>query len=384
MKILRIAFDNINIFSKGFSVDFTASDRVIDDSQVYAVSKSIYTQKVMGFVGINASGKTTALKLIIMAMEIVAKNRCLSDTVMSCRIMKDNTIMTVDFVINDMIYRLESVIGISDPEMNDKNRNASCYFREEKIYSKTCSSVKNKKQIFEFDNKAALIRSEIDNEIKKYLDEKQSIVKPIVENDNTTIYDSVFRTNFNVLTLNKNNDISYVNLFDNNIDKLQNTEKGFYLKFKNDDHSYNIDQPLEVTDILSSGTIKGTHLMSLASYILKNGGYLIVDEMENHMNKRLVQMFIRLFTDNDINKKGACLIFTTHYMEIVDTIERKDNIYVLRRNADMVAEVSRYSDHVKRNDVKKSDILLSNYIEGTAPSYDDIQKVREALCKQTD
>jgi hypothetical protein len=316
-------------------------------------------------------------------MEIVAYNTSLGEIVTSCRIIQDNTIMTVDFVINDMIYRLESVIGISNAEMNNENSNAACYFKEEKIYKKPCSSVKNKKQIFEFGNKADLTRSEIDDDKKKYLDKKQSIIKPIVEGDNTILCDSVFRTNYNILTLNKNNDMSFVNLFDSNIETLKEADKGISVKFKNSTHTYNIEDKVDVPDIISSGTIKGTYLMSLASNVLENGGYLIVDEMENHMNKKLVQMFIRLFTDNDVNKNGACLIFTTHYMEIIDTIERKDNIYVLRRDADMAVEVSRYSDHVKRNDVKKSEILLSNYIEGTAPSYEDIQKVREFLYKQT-
>ena len=79
MKILRISYENINVFSKGFTVDFTAFDRITDDAQVHFISKSISTQKVIGFAGINASGKTTALKLIVIAMEIVAKQTNLNE-----------------------------------------------------------------------------------------------------------------------------------------------------------------------------------------------------------------------------------------------------------------------------------------------------------------
>jgi len=139
---------------------------------------------------------------------------------------------------------------------------------------------------------------------------------------------------------------------------------------------------VEAADVVSSGTIKGSNVMSHISEVIKHGGYLVIDEIENHLNKKLVQMIIRLFTDNEINKKGACLLFATHYTEIIDTIERKDNIYVLRKDEDMSATICRYSDYVKRNDIKKSDVLLSNFIEGSAPSYDLIMKVREDLCKE--
>jgi len=381
MKILRIGYKNINVFSKGFTVDFTASDRIINEDHVHVISKSLSTQKVMGFVGINASGKTTALKLIVIAMEIVAKQRNLNEVLDTCHIIKDDSELIVDFIIDDMIYRLVSVFGISKSQTDTQN-GISCYFKEEMIYRKTCSSVKNKNQIFDFIDKPYIIRSELNEEIMKYLDNKQSMIRPITNGAKMYLYDSVFRTNFNILTIDKNTQMSFLNLFDNNIEILQEADKGYTLKFKNDSRKYEFKSFVEAADVISSGTIKGSHIMARISEAIKYGGYLVIDEIENHLNKKLVQMIIRLFTDNEINRKGACLLFTTHYTEIIDTIERKDNIYVLRKDEDMSATISRYSDYVKRNDIKKSDVLLSNFIEGSAPSYDLIMKVREDLCKE--
>ena len=381
MKILRISYENINVFSKGFTVDFTAFDRITDDAQVHFISKSISTQKVIGFAGINASGKTTALKLIVIAMEIVAKQRNLNEVLETCHIIKDDSKMVVDFIKDDMIYRLVSIFGISESKTDIQN-SISCYFKEEMIYRKTCSSVKNKNQIFDFIDKPYIFRSALNDEIMKYLDNKQSMIRPITNGAKIYIYDSVFRTNFNILTTSKNTQMSFLNLFDNNIEILQEADKGYILKFKNDSHKYKFESFVEAADVVSSGTIKGSHVMSHISEVIKHGGYLVIDEIENHLNKKLVQMIIRLFTDNEINKKGACLLFTTHYTEIIDTIERKDNIYVLRKDEDMSATICRYSDYVKRNDIKKSDVLLSNFIEGSAPSYDLIMKVREDLCKE--
>lgn len=117
--------------------------------------------------------------------------------------------------------------------------------------------------------------------------------------------------------------------------------------------------------------------------VLLTGGYLIVDELENHLNKELVHMIMSIFKNERINKHGACLIFSTHYTEILDFMDRKDNIYITRRNQKGASiELLNYASEVKRNDVKKSDVILSNYIEGTAPSYESIQELEDYLCRE--
>ena len=65
-------------------------------------------------------------------------------------------------------------------------------------------------------------------------------------------------------------------------------------------------------------------------------------------------------------------------------MDRKDNIYVVRRELtpDNNIEVLNYANEVKRNDVKKSEIILSNYIKGTAPLYENIQALEDYLCNE--
>ena len=72
-------------------------------------------------------------------------------------------------------------------------------------------------------------------------------------------------------------------------------------------------------------------------------GYLIIDELESHLNKELVKMIINLFNNKEINKSGACLIFTTHYAEILDSFDRMDNIYILTRSENYFTKIHRYS-----------------------------------------
>ena len=108
----------------------------------------------------------------------------------------------------------------------------------------------------------------------------------------------------------------------------------------------------------------------------------IVDEIENHLNKQLVNVLIDLFQTSDTNPYGATLVFTTHYPEILDRIHRKDNVYFLSRDSQSHrVRAVKYSTKVKRIENKKSEVFLSNYVGGTAPRYSDVQALRDLVRK---
>ena len=128
---------------------------------------------------------------------------------------------------------------------------------------------------------------------------------------------------------------------------------------------------------LSSGTIKGIVTFTLAIDVLKKGGYLIIDELENHFNKEIVATLIRFFMDSSINTKGGVLVFTTHYPEILDEFDRNDCIYILRNRDGITAE--NLMDILKRNDIKKSDAYQSGFLEGTVPTYEAYMKLKKGI-----
>ena len=173
--------------------------------------------------------------------------------------------------------------------------------------------------------------------------------------------------------------------FDDDIEYLRTTNDAnnglqWKLKFKNNDHVFQTDNPIELNRIISAGTIKGHALIGRALMVLKTGGYLIIDELENHFNKEMVHMILDLFDDPGSNPNGACLIFSTHYAEILDFIRRKDNVY-LTRKTDGALSVSKLSAECRRNDIKKSDLFLSKCLRGTAPKFRQIQNLKEAICQ---
>ena len=74
--------------------------------------------------------------------------------------------------------------------------------------------------------------------------------------------------------------------------------------------------------------IKDLGLFMFVAYLLKTGTGLIIDEMENHFYKILVEILINLYMDKLVNKNKVTLIFTTHYCEILDLFNRGDNIHI--------------------------------------------------------
>lgn len=112
-----------------------------------------------------------------------------------------------------------------------------------------------------------------------------------------------------------------------------------------------MNSPLELEKYLSSGTIKGINLFINAMMVLDKGGYLIIDELENHFNKELAATLVRFFMNHKVNKKGAVILLSTHYPELLDEFERNDNIYITRNNDGI--SVENLSNILKRNDIKK-------------------------------
>ena len=135
--------------------------------------------------------------------------------------------------------------------------------------------------------------------------------------------------------------------------------------------------PAELNVYLSSGTVKGVRVFSDAVRVLKNGGYMIVDEIENHFNRELVASLLRLFLSKKTNPKGAVLIFSTHYSELLDELDRNDAVFITRSDEGLV--VDNLNDLLNRNDVKKSDVYQSNFLGGTAPKYTALLKLQKSI-----
>ena len=287
------------------------------------------------------------------------------------------------FFYGNAYYQLESTIGI-----DADNKVKPFYYRAETLKSKKFDTVKSRNDLLNFEstrNVDVQERSELDSEIKNYLDDDKSFINPIIKSNGTYLFDNLLLNYVNIANTSGETPSDILEIFDDSIESLSiknmpDKSAEWKLKFKGDNVFYKASEPIALNLLLSTGTIRGQGLIQNAIEALKKGGYLIIDELEMHLNKELVKVILELFKSKQTNPYGACLIFSTHYPEILDTIDRKDNIYITRKKNQLLS-VSKFADEFKRNDFKKSEIILSNTLSGTAPKYESIQKLRDYICR---
>lgn len=391
MKLLRIEFANLPIFEDdSFYVDFIATDRVMENENLFAVNRVLHTENLLSLVGINATGKTTVLRLLNAAARVVIENMGLNDlNLADIDIIRDGTVMRIFFYHEGSYYLLESIIGCNTIGANLQD-GVWYYYKEEVLYKKSQAAVTNKKNVFDFSKSVKNIsikkRSELKEETQKALKDDDSMVILATRGNGCSVFDQLDANYLNSSPMLGKTPAEVLNVFDHNIDYLtaekdKSSQKVHWkLKFKNRDKVYDINFIQGLNQLLSAGTIKGHAILGKTISVLHTGGYLFVDELENHFNKELVRMIMELFNSKATNPHGACLIFSTHYAEILDFINRKDNVYITRKKEGLLS-ISKYADEVKRNDIKKSDIIISNFLKGTAPQYESIKALREAICK---
>jgi AAA15 family ATPase/GTPase len=97
----------------------------------------------------------------------------------------------------------------------------------------------------------------------------------------------------------------------------------------------------------SKGTIKALHLSGPILWALKNGGVLVIDEIEAKMHPLITLDTINLFLNKDTNPNNAQLIFATHDTNLLTYSNlRRDQIYFTEKNKWESTEIFSLSDFV--------------------------------------
>lgn len=371
MKLLKIIVEGNNIFKDGrIEFDFTAQDKVVDKENLNHLFSNIYSQNSFAIAGINASGKTTVLNYLSIIFDVFFRNKQLNE-VDGNYLLGDKVQFTIFYYDNNNVFKLNSTLMLN--EANEYE------FIEETLKVKDSKKVTSKKKLYVFHDKELLVkRSDLQLE---YLAKDISI--NIIQTKNNPIYigNSLSLTNYNFYLSNWDVPQEIIKFFDSSIEYVRNANNGgTFLKFYNQKEIF-INNFMELEKYLSSGTIKGINVFSLIIFSIKNGGYVLIDEIENHFNKTIITTIFNLFKNEKTNPNGATLIFSTHYSELLDEFNRKDNIYITLKDRDNMNqnELVNYSAKVKRNDLKKSEVYLSNYIKGTAPQYTATMQLKKYI-----
>lgn len=374
MKILKISADGLMLFNDKVSIDFFAEQRVIKDNSdmLSNIFKNVYTNNVISVVGINASGKTSVLKLISFALELI--NGQSLNNIVNRDVLTDSKKVNIEVIFyddNNNLYKLQSeIISVRNNEIDNR-----FIFGAEKIWKKSISKIQSKKDIVSYE-KTNLFK-ERDN-TAEFLSDDVSIAIAISKNNKIFVRDLLNYTNMNMLRLIGNYPHELIKFLDPSIESItfDKNNSEIKLKFYGKD-AISLSDPLQCEKYLSSGTVKGLNVFLNAMMVFNKGGYLLVDELENHFNREIVATLYRFFTNPIVNKMGATIIFSTHYSELLDEFERSDNIYIVRNKNGISAE--KLCNLLKRNDIKKSEAFKSGYLEGTAPLYESYIDLKEVI-----
>ena len=389
--ILRSEIDGLTLFKdKKVMFDLVAEKNVTEDDvlngNVMRIDDLIDKLNTIALVGSNATGKTTQLRLIKMVISVFLALDSLNEFENLADQFEDTFRFTNYFYNAKTLYKVESAVK--------KTTDGDFAFIEETIYSKKVYPSHKKSELFNFDltkrgQQELLRRSSLPDEITAFLRDDDTIfstiVRKIMNNKvQDIVIDEIDMTNKNKLTTKDKIPVEYIKYFDPSIESIRILSKdvpsekmNVEVTFKNDSI---IQVPLiELSNYLSSGTIKGINLFIDIEKTLKNGGYLIIDEIENHLHKSIIMNIIQLFA-NSLNKNGGTLIFSTHYSEIIDMVPRTDMIYVATKEENLIQfkKMSQGLGDQDRNDKKKSEVLLSGKLSNT-PTYKDLKRVRAKL-----
>lgn len=388
MKLLKVSFDNVRMFKDGlFEMDFFAADRVLSDEEaVWKIKNSLYTNSVIALSGINASGKTVSLLLLQLVIETLngaSIEEAIAREKEIASIFRGSSHMKVMFVFEDAFYVLSSVLQGKESGALDISRKKEFVFTDETIY-KIPSSLVNKTLLKEsidsiIDKGTVYItRSNILDRKLAFLSDKQSIMPLLGENNHPGL--GLYESDYPFINAAKTSDAlgTLLRAFDPSIEEIEIFDNGraYKLSFSNSEEAI-ITNEEGLVEILSSGTLRGLVTVQFALAVLRVGGYLLLDEIENHLNHQLVKLILDLFMHQETNPHGATLVFTTHYAEVLDHLHRKDCVYFLPRIAKNETEIVKYSARVKRIENKKSEVFASNYIKGTAPSFREMNALKE-------
>lgn len=377
MKILKITANNFKICKNEFTISYIPTgNKNIEDKEfeLQEIDENLFTFSTIGIIGKNASGKTTTVELLSIVYDIFSNFRINN----SKNIFKfiDNKInLDITFYHEGYIYKY-----ITDLNKNINTiDNTSIFFENQKLYKRKYKKT-HIKELFNYD-KFTKINFDIN------LPNDTSIIYMILKDItlrgiNCPSDDYIYKDYSNAFNIYKviDNNLniikSILKIFDEHLENIKMINENKYQILYSDGTKKEVSKT-ELYEILSSGTTKGFCLFTFIVYSLKTGSDLIIDEIENHFHKTLVENIINLYKDKSVNKNNATLIFTTHYCEILDLFNRSDNIYISKYDSNFKLE-NMHTDYKFRTELSKSNKFYNNEFN-TNVSYDALMNFKKEL-----
>lgn len=376
MKLLKIVANNFKLCEDNFTISFIPEgNKTADDKEfeLHEIDENLFVYSTLGIIGKNASGKTSVVELLSLVYDIFSffrvKNMTKLFTIWNKKVNLDIT-----FYHDGFLYRY-----VTDLKPDNTSLNKTIVFENEKLYRRTYykSYFKN---LFDYDKYEEMkinLALPDDTSILYEILKKIEIRGVYFESNDSTYMDYSITFDF-YKAINKSHKIieAILKMFDEHLENIEKIDEDKYrIRYSNKDTNEVTGK--ELYSILSSGTTKGFGLFTFVVYSLLNGSDLVVDEIENHFHKTLVENLVNLYKDKSVNKKNSTLIFTTHYCELLDLFNRTDNIYITKYDKKIRLE-NVYRNYNFRPELSKSKKFYSNAFD-TGVNYESLMNFKKEL-----
>ena len=373
MKLLRVVASNFKNCCDNFTIGFIAKSRKTSEDKEYElqeIADSLHVFNTVAFVGKNASGKTTAVDLLDCCYSILG-DFCLENK----HYRYDGIKLELVFYHEGFIYRYRTELG-SGTTLSNKASFINQTLEQKKYYKSKLKSIYTDDGFEPVSNISAL--PEDTSIVFFVLKEKETRAAYFdCDGEGADTYQLMFKAlkKYDIPL----STISHVlRIFDDSICELSMEDEHYFrLKFDGDKPSEEIMSGKELLHFLSSGTTKGILLYTFVIASLKHGFDLIIDDIEKHFPKTLVEYILSLYKDKSVNRYNATLIFSTHYCEVLDLFNRQDNIWISKANG-KVSLSNMYDAHELDPRLLKSKQFYSNAFQSSV-NYEDLMRLKKEL-----
>ena len=219
MKLLRVTAQGLPLFKEKLDLSFYAQQRVAEEDKMnlYSLFSNIYLNPANAFIGINASGKTSVLKVLLLALGIINNEPINHMNTKDILGNTKNAILNVYFYSETTkeICRLETVIT----SKNTKVEGVVYSIESESLWSKKAEEVTTRKAMLDFEEREPFI---VRDEQESFLSDDVSIM--IAYNKKTgkhiKVVSMLLFTNVNVLPFSEGIPAEVISYLDPTIEKL--------------------------------------------------------------------------------------------------------------------------------------------------------------------
>ena len=384
LKLLNIRVNGYKLLEENFTFDFLTRTKVLEsdlEKEIFKIDTLLYSFRTLAVVGGNSSGKSTVLSLILKTIDFLSSGRW---GYVEHEFKEDKIGLSISFYLDGNIY-FYSVNLLKNTSDEGRNR-IYALIDNESLFMKKYVKAKGKKNLENIDDAADVTSRYLQNSLKDTSAiinlVKENILVDAFTNNNVIAFDEGLLSNsfYNILD-NSNKELasSIIKLLDDSIEYIK-SDSSDYVKFKRYNEDEQILKKIELISILSSGTFRGIELYLRAIKAIKLGKVFIVDEIENCFQKNVVFNLIFLFNDERINKNNAQLIFSTHYTEILDILNRQDSINITHKNNGRI-NIKNLKDYDIRVELSKSKQFDNNTFN-TSINYQQLMEVKRNIINE--